>query len=118
MVGVTALGVRRRRAALAVLLRRQVLAAGRRGGRERLRVVVEVAGVALDGGAGLDGSPPSWRVVAVAHVGAAGGGGRGKVAVGVGPVAENRELLINSLIGLKSTTDLIVTEDWVKPPVN
>lgn len=88
VVGVTALGVRRRRAALAVLLRRQVLAAWSRWGRERLRVVVEVAGVALDGGAGLDGSPSSWRVVAVTHVRAAGGGGWGKVAVGVGPIAD------------------------------
>lgn len=98
VVGVTALGVRRRRAALAVLLCRQVLAAGGRGGRERLRVVVEVAGVALDGGAGLDGSPAPRRVVAVAHVSAAGGGGRGKVAVGVGPVAEGgqRSLLLVS----------------------
>lgn len=87
MVGVTALGVRRRRAALAVLLCRQVLAAGRGRRRERLRVVVEVAGVALDGGAGLDGSPSSWRVVAVTHIGAAGGCGRGKVAVGVGAIA-------------------------------
>lgn len=92
MVGVAALGVRRRRAALTVLLRRQVLAAGRRRGWERLRVVVEVAGVALGSGrgsgAGLYWNPASGGVVAVAHVGAAGGGGRGKVAVGVGPVAE------------------------------
>lgn len=88
MVGVTALGVRRRRAALAVLLCRQVLAAGSRWRRERLRVVVEVAGVALDGSAGLDGCPASWRIVAVTHVSAAGGGGRGKVAVGVGPIAD------------------------------
>lgn len=90
VVGVAALGVRRRRAALAVLLCRQVLAAGGRGGRERLRVVVEVAGVALDGGAGLDGGPTPRRVVAVTHVSAAGGGGRGKVAVGVGPIAGDR----------------------------
>lgn len=101
VVGVAALGVRRRRAALTVLLRRQVLAAGRRRRRERLRVVVEVAGVALGGGggdAGLEWRPASWRVVAVAHVGAAGGGGRGEVAVGVGPVAENKEsVFIHSL---------------------
>lgn len=92
MVGVAALGVRRRRAALTVLLCRQVLAAGRRRGRERLRVVVEVAGVALGssrgGSAGLQWNPASWRVVTVTHVGAAGRGGRGKVAVGVGSVAE------------------------------
>lgn len=53
MVRVATLGVRRRRAALAVLLRRQVLAAWRRRRRARLRVVVEVAGVALSCGAGL-----------------------------------------------------------------
>lgn len=90
VVGVAALGVRRRRAALAVLLRRQVLAARCRRGRERLRVVVEVAGVALGGGgggAGLKRHPSSRRVVAVAHIGAAGGGGRGEVAVGIRPVA-------------------------------
>lgn len=94
MVGVAALGVRRRRAAFAVLLRRQVLAAGRRRRRERLRVVVEVAGVALGGSggdAGLERRPASRRVVAVAHIGAAGGGGRGEVAVGVGPVAEGQK---------------------------
>lgn len=86
VVGVAAFGVRRRRAALTVLLRRQVLAAGRRRRRERLRVVVEVAGVALGGGAGLERRPASRRVVAVAHIGAAGGGGRGEVAVRVRPV--------------------------------
>lgn len=102
MVGVTALGVRRRRAALAVLLRRQVLAAGRGWRRERLRVVVEVAGVALDGDAGLDGSPSSWRVVAVTHVSAAGGGGRGKVAVGVGPIADGGNIKQEVLNGCKS----------------
>lgn len=86
VVGVAALGVRRRRAALAVLLRRQVLAAGRRRRRERLRVVVEVAGVALRDAAGLERRPAARRVVAVADVRAARGGGRGKVAVGVRPV--------------------------------
>lgn len=91
VMGVAALGVRRRRAALTVLLRRQVLAAGRRWWRERLWVVVEVAGVALGGGAGLERRPASRSVVAVAHVGTAGGGGRGKVAVGVGPVAEKEK---------------------------
>lgn len=85
VVGIAAFCVWRRRAAFAVLLRRQVLAArcGRR--RERLRVVVEVAGVALGSGGGFE-RPAARRVVAVADVGAAGRGGRGKVAVGVGPV--------------------------------
>lgn len=90
MVRVAALGVRRRRAALAVLLRGQVLAARRGWRRERLRVVVEVAGVALGGGgaaARLQRHPTTWRVVTVAHVSAAGCGGRGKVAVGVWPIA-------------------------------
>lgn len=87
MVGVAALGVRRRRAALAVLLRRQVLAAGRRRGRERLRVIVQVAGVALDGGSRLEWRSTSWSVVAVTNVSAARCGGRGKVAVCVRPVA-------------------------------
>lgn len=91
VMGVAALGVRRRRAALTVLLRRQVLAAGRWRWRERLWVVVEVAGVALGGGAGLERRSASRSVVAVAHVGTAGGGGRGKVAVGVGPVAEKEK---------------------------
>lgn len=95
VVGVAALGVRRRRAALTVLLRRQVLAAGRRRRRERLRIIVEVAGVALGGGggAGLERRPSSRRVVAVAHVSAAGGGGRGKVTVGVGPIAETQTFI-------------------------
>lgn len=89
VVGVAALCVRRRRAAFAVLLRRQVLAArcGRR--RERLRVIVEVAGVALGGG-GFE-RPAARRVVAVADVSATGRGGRGKVAVGVGPVAGRKK---------------------------
>lgn len=84
MVGVAALGVGGRRAALAVLLGRQVLAARRGRRRHRLRVVVEVAGVALGGGRG---EPAARGVVAVAHVRAAGRRGRREVPVAVGPVA-------------------------------
>lgn len=86
-MGVAAFGVGRRWAALTVLLRRQVLAAGRGRRRERLRVVVEVTGVALSCGAGLKRCPASWRVVTVAHIRAAWGGWRGKVAVCIGTVA-------------------------------
>lgn len=88
MVRVAALGVRGRRAALAVLLGGQVLAARRGRRRHRLRVVVEVAGVALGGGRG---HPPARRVVAVAHVRAAGRGGRREVTVAVRPVAGGME---------------------------
>lgn len=87
MVGVAALGVGRRRAALAVLLRGQVLAAGRGRWWERLGVVVEVTGVALSCGGGFKRHPAPWCVVAVAYVGAAGGGGWGEVSVCVRSVA-------------------------------
>lgn len=83
MVGVAALRVRGRGTAFAVLLGGQVLAAGSGRRWEGLRVVVEVAGVAL--GHGDDTAP--WGVVAVTHVRAAGCGGRGKMAVAVGPIA-------------------------------
>lgn len=84
MVRVAALRVGGRRAALAVLLGGQVLAARRGRRRHRLRVVVEVAGVALGGGRG---QAAARAVVAVAHVRAAGRGGRREVPVAVGPVA-------------------------------
>lgn len=84
VVRIAALGVGGRRAALAVLLGRQVLAA-RRGRRwHRLRVVVEVAGVALGGGCG---DPAARGVVTVAHVRAAGRRGWCEMPVAVGPVA-------------------------------
>lgn len=87
MVRVAPLGVRGRRAALAVLLGRQILAPGRGRRRHRLRVVVEVAGVALGRGRG---PPPARAVVAVAHVRAARRGGRREVPVAVGPVAAKK----------------------------
>lgn len=83
VVRVAALGVGGRWAALAVLLGGQVLAARRGRRRHRLRVVVEVAGVALGG----RGRPAARAVVAVAHVRAAGRGGRREVPVAVRPVA-------------------------------
>lgn len=87
MVRVAALGVGRRRTTLTVLLCRQVLTAGCGRRRERLGIVVEVTGVALSCGSGFEGHPAPWCVVTVAHVSAAGGGGRGKVSVCVWPVA-------------------------------
>ncbi len=87
MVRVAALSEGRRRAALTVLLCRQVLAPRRGWRRQRLRVVVQVAGVALDGGAGRVRSPSARRIVAVAHVSAAGRRRRGEVTVAIRPVA-------------------------------
>lgn len=90
MLRVAALCVRRGRAALAVLLGRQVLAARRGRRRERLRIVVGVAGVALghdDGGDGLCSA--ARRVVTVAHVCAARRGWRSEVSVAVRSVAVN-----------------------------
>lgn len=83
-MGVAPLCVWGRWAALVVLLRRQVLAAGGGWRGDRLRVIVQVTGIAL-GRRCCD--PSAGGIVTVTDVCAAGRGGRCKVTVAVRPVA-------------------------------
>lgn len=84
MVRVAPLCVRGGWAALIVLLRRQVLAARSRRWRDRLRIIVQVTGVALGRRCC---HPSTGGIVTVADIRAAGGRGRCKMPVAVRPVA-------------------------------